>query len=81
MYPVGGLVKHLARCQSFKSPNPLQVEQPGIFRILLQAEQVKSRIYQHVLIQIWKCLCVVATLSLAGLEPAIFGSEDQRLIH
>jgi len=24
---------------------------------------------------------IKATLTLAGLEPAIFGSEDQRLIH
>ena len=27
------------------------------------------------------CACLVRKLTLAGLEPAIFGSEDQRLIH
>ena len=28
-----------------------------------------------------KKLLVVCQMTLAGLEPAIFGSEDQRLIH
>ena len=29
----------------------------------------------------WAACCPVADMTLAGLEPAIFGSEDQRLIH
>ena len=29
----------------------------------------------------WAGCCPVADMTLAGLEPAIFGSEDQRLIH
>ena len=27
------------------------------------------------------CMLILVDMTLAGLEPAIFGSEDQRLIH
>ena len=56
-------------------PNVLTLERPMLAPKTFLVYPIRPQILLLI------CLCRALEMTLAGLEPAIFGSEDQRLIH